>query len=153
MYVIGLYLEKTSADARQIIGSSEDKRIVMHFVHDVTADELRDGWKEGFEKNYPNAAAVQDSIDQFQASMDDAEKGDVIELDFVSYRVDVKVKGVQKASIDGRDFQQAVLSIWLGPHPPTSADGKQPARNSLPGISPVASPFSKVTSPCTIVAT
>ena len=82
-----------SADARQIIGSSEDKRIVMHFVHDVTAGELRDGWKEGFEKNYPNAAAVQDPI-------------------------------------DGREFQQAVLSIWLGPHP-TNSELKEGILRSL----------------------
>jgi hypothetical protein len=52
--------------------------------------------------------------------MDYAKKGDVIEIDLVGDRVDVKVKGAKKASIVGRDFQQALLSIWLGPHPPNS---------------------------------
>ena len=39
-------------------------------------------------------------------------------LDFAGDKVDVSVKGAAAASISGNDFQQALLSIWLGKKPP-----------------------------------
>ena len=48
VYAIGLYLEESSSDAAAIINSSETKRIKMHFLHKVSADEISEGWTEGF---------------------------------------------------------------------------------------------------------
>src|SRR3989337_2459246 len=46
VYVAGLYLESKSADANAILGSSQVKRISMHFVRDVRADQMRYAGKE-----------------------------------------------------------------------------------------------------------
>lgn len=118
VYVIGLYLENTSTDAKSIIASTETKRIEMEFVRGVDAGKIRDGWSEAFQHNYPNVAAIQKEIDTFNASMQDMREGDQIVLDFDGDELELSVKGAVAATISGNDFQQAVLSIWLGPKPP-----------------------------------
>ncbi len=118
VYVIALYLESKSSDAKAIIESNQAKRIEMHFVHDVSAKKLRDGWSEAFENNYPDVASIKDELSKFNASMRDVKSGDSIVLDFSGDTVDVLVNGTQIDSIKSNAFQQAVLSIWLGPKPP-----------------------------------
>ena len=51
VYVIGLYLENRSNDPQAIIASSGNKRIVMQFIRDVSADKLRGGWTAAFQDN------------------------------------------------------------------------------------------------------
>ncbi|UCG14028.1 MAG: chalcone isomerase family protein [Deltaproteobacteria bacterium] len=118
VYVMGLYLEKKSHEEAAILKSTQSKRIVMHFVRDVSVSKLRGAWQEGFEKNYTAFDTIAREIEQFQASMTDMKKGEQMVLDFVADHVDVEVRGVKKTSIQGRPFQEALLSIWLGPHPP-----------------------------------
>jgi len=118
VYVIGLYLESKSNDAEAIIASSENKRIAMHFVHEVTARELRGGWTEGFEDNTRDTAGIKNEIEKFNASMRDVKEGDSIVLDFAGDSVDVLINDTRIDSIAGKAFQQAALAIWLGPKPP-----------------------------------
>jgi hypothetical protein len=119
VYVIGLYLESKSSDAKGIIDSSGAKRVEMRFVHDVSASELRDGWSEAFENNYPDVASIKSEIAQFNASMRDVKSGDTIALDFRGTAVDVLVNGKTTDSVEGSAFQRAALGIWLGPEPPS----------------------------------
>jgi hypothetical protein len=116
--VIGLYLESKSNDAEAIIASSGNKRIAMHFVHRVTARELRGGWTEGFEDNIKDTAGIKKEIEKFNASMRDVKEGDSIVLDFAGDSVDVLINDTRIDSITGKAFQQAALAIWLGPKPP-----------------------------------
>ena len=118
VYVIGLYLESKSGDPQAIIDSNGNKRIAMHFVHDVSAEKLRGGWTEGFEENAKDVAGVKKEIAKFNASMRDVKSGDTIVLDVFDDNVDVLINDSRVDSIAGKDFQRALLSIWLGPKPP-----------------------------------
>jgi hypothetical protein len=118
VYVIGLYLERKSSDPEAILESNESKRILMHFVRDVTAEQLRDAWEEGFENNCGNVAGIEGEIARFLASMRDVKTGDVMLLDFSQDTVDVRINGSEIHSAEGRPFQQALLGNWLGPKPP-----------------------------------
>ncbi|MDJ0862095.1 MAG: chalcone isomerase family protein [Gammaproteobacteria bacterium] len=119
VYVIGLYLETKNSDAKAIMGSNQTKRIKMHFLHDVSAKKLRDSWSEAFENNYKDVVDIQDEISKFNASMRDVKPGDTVVLDFVADTVEVFVNGTKIDAIEGNAFQQAALSIWLGPKPPS----------------------------------
>ena len=121
VYVIGLYLEDKSSDAQAIITSSGNKRISMHFVHDVSAEKLRDGWSDGFKDNTKDTAGIKEEIAKFNASMRDVKKGDSIALDFAGDTVDVMINDSRIDSVVGKAFQRAVLAIWLGPKPPNDA--------------------------------
>jgi len=121
VYVIGLYLESRSSDPAAIIASAGNKRITMHFVHDVSADKLRNGWNEGFEDNAGDVSGIKDEIAKFNASMRDVKEGDSIVLDFAGDNVDVLINDTRIDSVAGNAFQRAVLAIWLGPEPPNEA--------------------------------
>src|SRR6266702_4145193 len=51
VYVAALYVAKTSNDPNALLGSNTPSELILQFVRDVGADDLRKGWSEGFEKN------------------------------------------------------------------------------------------------------
>ena len=51
VYVAALYVAKTSSDPNALLGSSAPSELILQFVRNVGADDLRKGWSEGFEKN------------------------------------------------------------------------------------------------------
>jgi hypothetical protein len=118
VYVIGLYLEQKSADAQQIIKSSQVKHAKMQFVREVEAAKVREGWDGGFQKNYPNLPAVKSDVQKFLSVMGNMKTGDTLVFDWIDTRFILSINGTQKLSIDNKDFQEAVLSVWLGPNPP-----------------------------------
>ncbi len=119
VYVIGLYLEERSQDDRAIIESKQRKRVVMHFVHDVGAGDLRKGWRDGFEKNARDLEAVRSGLEALEGAMRDVVPGERLLIDFIGEDVEIRFGDQLAISIEGNDFQQALLGCWLGPKPLT----------------------------------
>lgn len=117
VYVMGLYLERKSGDADAIIGSGESKQVQMHFVRNVSAEDGRDAIMRGFKNNTEDLESIGDEIATFDATVRDMRTGDVMVLDFSGDTVDVVINGVNVATVSGRPFQRALLSIWLGAKP------------------------------------
>jgi len=122
IYVGALYLPKKSANAKQIINSSDAKRISMHFIYDkVEKKKMTDAWTEGFEDATDDAAfkAMQPRINQFNGFFPDMVKGDTIIIDFIPNKgTQVTINKALKGTVAGDDFQKALLSMWLGDSPP-----------------------------------
>ena len=93
----------------------------MHFLYDkVEKEKLTEGWNEGFTGNNSADALkpLQERINQFNAMFSDAKKGEVIILDYApATGTKVTIAGVDKGVIPGKDFNDAMLSIWLGEKP------------------------------------
>lgn len=121
VYVMGLYLEHKDDDAESIIRSDANKRVILQFVRDVSADKLRGGWSEGFQKNNADLTGIESEIEKFNASMRDVDSGDSLVLDFSGDSVDVMLNDSRIDSVTGKAFQRALLAIWLGPEPPNDA--------------------------------
>ena len=51
VYVAALYVSKTSSDPNALLGPNAPSELILQFVRNVGADDLRNGWSEGFEKN------------------------------------------------------------------------------------------------------
>lgn len=121
IYVAALYLETKSNDLKQVIGSSQGKRMVMHFVYDeVEKQKLVNAWLEGFESNLPADVYQQlkPRIEQFNSLFDTAVADDVYYLDLIPGKgVRVSFNGQEKGIISGDDFYAALLKIWLGEEP------------------------------------
>lgn len=126
VYVGALYLPSKTTNAEAALASTGPNRISMAFLRDVGADSLVDAWNEGFANNNPPpaVASLKARIDRFNGLWSDVEEGDLVELDFTpGTGTTLKIKGQVKGSIEGDDFNRAMLRIWLGPKPP-SADLK-----------------------------
>lgn len=121
IYIAELYLEHPANAASEVVAADGGKRIVMHFLYDkVEKDKLVEGWNEGFAGNSKAEEVVQlqGSIDQFNAMFTDVQKGDLVVLDFIPEKgTVVTIAKQEKGVIPGKDFNDALLRIWLGDKP------------------------------------
>ncbi|BCL62985.1 chalcone isomerase [Desulfomarina profundi] len=125
IYIAELYMEHPSAVAREVLAADGEKRMVMHFLYsEVGKEKLVDGWNEGFEANCTKTELenLRVRINQFNSFFTDVKKNDIIVLDFVPGQgTAVTIAGKDKGRIKGRDFNDALLKIWLGKEPVTSS--------------------------------
>jgi hypothetical protein len=120
VYVAALYVPQASSDAAALIAASGPEKLILQFVRNVGADDLRKAWTEGFERNSKaELDALQTRIAQLNSWMSDIKTGQ--RLSFIrrpGVGIEVDVNGGAKGTIEGEDFARAFLSIWLGATPP-----------------------------------
>lgn len=124
VYVIGLYLPEKKAVATEAIGAAGPKRILIHMLRDVDADQFSGALADGMKDNVSEAElkALDPRVKQLVATMGEmkeARKGMRITLDWTpaagtQMTVNGKATG---APIAGEDFYRALLKIWLGENP------------------------------------
>lgn len=125
VYVGALYLTKKSSDPATILSADEPREMVMHFLRDVGKDRLVEAWKEGFAGNAPAAQTkLAKEIDRFLGFWRDVAEGEEVLMTYVPGKgTTVSFAGKEVGTIEGKEFADALLSVWLGPKPP-SADLK-----------------------------
>ena len=124
VYVIGLYLPARKAAAADVIGAPGPKRVAIHMLRDVGADQFSEALMDGIKENHAEAEmkALEPRAKQLAAilgEMKEAKKGMRITLDWqpaAGTQVTVEGKGAG-APIPGEDFYRALLRIWLGDKP------------------------------------
>ena len=120
VYVAALYVAKPSSDPNTLLASNAPTELILHFVRNVGADDLRKAWSEGFEKNAKDQLpALKERIAEFNGWMADVKSGE--RLTFIrkpGAGLQVDVNGAAKGTVKGDDFSKAFLSIWLGANPP-----------------------------------
>ncbi|MFQ5355060.1 MAG: chalcone isomerase family protein [Mariprofundaceae bacterium] len=121
IYAGALYLPKVARDAKKAISMQGAKRVSMHFIHsEVSKGKLVDGWESGFKKNLSKEARekLQERLGQFNDMFSDVKSGDVVLLDYLPEQgTRVTVRGDIKGTIPGKDFNEALLAVWLGKKP------------------------------------
>ena len=123
VYVAGLYVPVKTSDADVLIKSQGAKQLLMKFQRDVSAEQSRGAWEKGLgkaSKIYPN---ITDRIPQLMAAMNDMKKGEQMIYSFTEDQVEILVRGESKAVIKGRDFTEALFSVWLK-YPPNKEFSK-----------------------------
>ncbi len=123
IYVGALYLADKQSDANALLAKDAASRMMMHITYDeVPREKLVDAWIEGFNSNNSEATMqlIQQKLDRFNGWFTDLKQGDVVLLDYLPAEgTRVTIKGVQKGVIEGREFNRALLSVWLGEDPVT----------------------------------
>jgi chalcone isomerase-like protein len=122
VYIAGLYLEQKSSDPNAIMKSDSPKKIVMHFVHGASKNQMADAFNEGFSDNAPDAVkTMKADIDKLNGALDAINSGDEMVFTYVpGMGTTLSINGKDKVTIAGQPFEQALLSVWLGPKPPTA---------------------------------
>lgn len=124
VYVGALYLPAPSRQAETLLATPTANRVSMHFVYDkVDAEALREAWRDGFAANLDAAAlsALGPRIERFNGLFTEARAGDAFVLDFMPGQgTTLSINGKAMGTIEGDDFNRALLSIWLGEHPADS---------------------------------
>jgi hypothetical protein len=122
VYVGSLYLQRKTNNVADVLSRQGPIRIQMDFIYtEVASKKLIKAWQEGFEKNQSEAMLkkLQNRIEQFYDYFSDsAKKGDQYILDYLPGSGTQIIKnGALLGTIEGDDFKNALLEIWLGNFP------------------------------------
>jgi len=118
VYVIGFWTEKKVTSTDAALGAGAWK-VQLHMLRGLEAEKITDGIQEGFTKNSASQlSALQARLDTFKTYFPKVAKGDVIELAWQPGKGTVtRVNGAEKGVIEGKDFADALLKVWLGGDP------------------------------------
>lgn len=121
VYVAALYLPKAERSEQSIFAADEKRQVVMHFVHDVSKEQICDAWTESLEANRPNAnAALKRDFDTLCSYMESVEEGQQMTFTYVPGEgTTVTVDGKDKGTLGDKSFADALFASWIGQHPAT----------------------------------
>lgn len=122
VYVAGLYLEQKSSDAGAIIKADAPNRIVMQFLHGASQSQMANAFTESFNDNTPEAMkTMKPDIDRLLGALEPVKPGDQMIFTYVpGTGTTFAINGKDKLTIAGSAFNPVILSVWLGPKPPTA---------------------------------
>jgi hypothetical protein len=120
VYVAALYVVQPQHDPKLLIESDTPQQLVLHFVRNVSVEDLRKGFTEGFERSSAGQSApLAARIAKLNSWMSDVQSGWQVLFNRLPHAgVQMSVNGVPKGTIEGDDFSRALMSIWLGATPP-----------------------------------
>lgn len=119
VYVAGLYVEVPSNNAGTLISSDQMKRMTLFMLRDLGKDKIVDALREGFEKNSKaQLPGLKDRLERLVSMIPDAKKGGLIVITYTPGSGTV-LSGPpgEKQVIEGKDFADALFSVWLGRAP------------------------------------
>jgi hypothetical protein len=127
VYVGALYLRQKTGSTDAVLTDAGAKRVAMHMLRDLEAEQLLSAFNDGLKKNHaPDELARLDpqvkQLDKIFTAVKAVKKGDVVLLDYLpGAGTRVTVRGEDKGTIPGEDFNRALLRIWLGEQPADAA--------------------------------
>jgi hypothetical protein len=123
VYAIGLYVSDAAVSGplkgkaatpdlyRELLSGNFKKYVVMKFVRDVSAGQIRDAFRESMREAGPR---VEDWLNNFN----DLRSGQEIVIAWApGAGLTTKVAGAEKPVVNNKTFASAVFGIWLGEKP------------------------------------
>ena len=119
VYVIGLYVDTPSSDARAILAADRIKRVDLVARRDLSGADVANAIAEAMnEAHSARKEALAPRIASFQKLFPNVATGDRISLTYVPGKgTTVAVQGADKGALSGDDFAETLFSVWLGPRP------------------------------------
>lgn len=128
VYVGGLYLPQKEKAAAKILAADAPRRMVMHFLYNVSKEQMCEAWNEGLEANTPKAPEdVKKAFATLCSWMEPINKGNQIVLTYVPGEGTlIEVNGKSKGTLPGgKAVADAILATWIGPKPGPGEDFKK----------------------------
>ncbi len=118
VYLASFYLEHPTENAAEAISSDQVKRVEMHMLRDLERDKIVEAVQAGFEKNSgPQMPQLQARLNQFLKIIPDLKAGEVITVTYVPGEGTLAKAVKNEVTIPGKDFADALFSVWLGKQP------------------------------------
>jgi ABC-type phosphate transport system auxiliary subunit len=119
VYTVGLYLQTPSQDAATVISSDQIKRVRMSMKRDLKKEQISEAIVDGFKKNAgANLGKLQQRLDTFAAAIPDLKEGQELVITYTPGKgTTVTSSSGQELAVEGKDFADALFSVWLGKDP------------------------------------
>ncbi|HJW82227.1 MAG TPA: chalcone isomerase family protein [Acidiferrobacterales bacterium] len=120
VYIGALYLAQPANQARAVLDAGAARVMRMHFLRDVGQDQFAAAWNDGIAANHTatEMQALRARIDQLSTLVGSVRHNDVLRID-MRPRGDTEVwlNDKLRSNIGGVDFQNALLTAWVGAKP------------------------------------
>lgn len=126
VYVGALYAGAPLRTVDQVLAAPYARVMRLHFLREVSSDKVVQGWIDGFAANHgvEEQRALDTRLTAFNAMMPSVKTGDVLRLELLATgQTRVLFNDTLRGTVDGADFQRALLKLWLG-HKPADSDMK-----------------------------
>ena len=122
VYVVALYLEQPTPDAREAITTDREKRIVISMLRDISREQFIQGVETAMMRNSTaDMPMLRARLDLLENALPGPRKGNVLSFTYLP-GIGTLMRGQgHEMTIPGKDFADALLSVWLGPNPISAA--------------------------------
>jgi hypothetical protein len=127
-YVAGLYLPRSSHDARQILASSEPKALILRFIRAASKERVEKQYRAGEATNCGSGECAPSDNADFEALVAAApavKPGDTSTYVFTPNRVRVFANDRIIGDFANRDLAYRLLAGFIGDRPPSQALRRQ----------------------------
>jgi len=121
LYYASLHCERTSKSASKLTGSDQAYEIRLHFLRDLTRDQMRKAYRAGIEANAGKKLPdYKKRLDRLLGMMRAVEEGDDLVFRYLPGEgMTVSFDGKRAGKIEGADWAKLFLEVYVGPKAPT----------------------------------
>lgn len=134
VYDAAFYADRSVRSLADALAAPNPKRLEIRYVRDFDLKDTQDAWRFQFRESaglkHGELAAEIDQLVSFQRPI---APGDVQGFDLLDGKTVFSINGEKRGEIEGDDFQNALLTIFFGPNPPTRTLQKGLTRGIAPG--------------------
>ena len=114
-----LYLKTPSSNAWSVIHEDEAVAMRLHFIHDLSAEQLSEAFAIGFQQMHPmDVFAEKQDINAFcKLFSQDANEGDIYDIVYLPEKgLEVHHNNVLLGSVTGQDIKRTYFGLWFADH-------------------------------------
>ena len=118
VYSVALYLERPVASPAEAISSEQPKALRLTLHRRASASQIGSALRDGMRRAGADLAALKPRLDLLLAAIPDMQAGDSLRIDYLpGGGTRFTDRHGRSLHIEGKDFADALLGIWLGPSP------------------------------------
>lgn len=120
VYVVALYLAQPAAQAEQVLASTAPRLITITMRREAESERIASALLASVAKNHERSEmnVLEDRLTRFKQIVPSMKRDDVLRLEFpASGETRVLINDRLAGALQGADFQQALMKIWLGRTP------------------------------------
>ena len=119
IYVAGLYLPNYERDASTIITQDTPKKLALEFIYSsVPKEKMQATLEENLKDNPQIGPQARQQMRNCYGWFQNFTKGDTFVFSYIPNQgTSLYINGQKKGTIPGKEFMEAVFTIYLGPKP------------------------------------
>ncbi len=120
VYVAALYLTQPATRAERVLEDGSTRVVTIHMRRDTDSERIASAFLTSVARNHEASEmkVLEDRLTKFKLLVPSMKRDDVLRLEFGP---DGKTRVVRNdellGTLEGADFQRALLKIWLGSNP------------------------------------
>lgn len=120
VYAGALYSVHPLTTPERALNATTPRVMRLQFLRAIDGETLANAWKDGFAANHGNfeLQGLRTRLAQFNTYMPNVKENDVLRIDLLPRGItQVSINDTRRGTIEGADFQHALLKVWIGAKP------------------------------------